>query len=233
MCGRKTLTWDVRSIIEELAIEQWEDLDHYTPSYNIAPTQFSPIIVQINDSRIVKAMKWGLIPSWSKDETMGAKLINARSETILEKPSFQNLVPCNRCVVISNGYYEWQHKGQNATKRPIYIYHPRGSLLPMAGLWSAWKSSTGEELLTYTVITTTPKKNIAHIHTRMPVILNPEDLDTWLGCDQSPVHKAANLLVPYRGDLDFYPVSTLVNLLRNNSPDCIRPITDSATLNMF
>ncbi|HJM33967.1 MAG TPA: SOS response-associated peptidase, partial [Candidatus Marinimicrobia bacterium] len=135
MCGRKTLTRDMQSIIEELAIGEWEDPDNYTPSYNIAPAQFSPILIQENDSRIVRSMKWGLIPSWSKDETVGAKLINARSETLLEKPSFQNLVPRNRCVVISDGYYEWQRRG-SATKQPVYIHHPRGRLLPMAGLWS-------------------------------------------------------------------------------------------------
>ncbi|MDP6615273.1 MAG: SOS response-associated peptidase [Candidatus Marinimicrobia bacterium] len=232
MCGRKTLTRDMQSIIEELAIGEWEDSDNYTPSYNIAPAQFSPILIQENDSRIVRPMKWGLIPSWSKDETMGAKLINARSETLLEKPSFQNLVPRNRCVVISDGYYEWQRRG-SATKQPVYIHHPRGRLLPMAGLWSAWTSSAGDELLTYTVITTVPKKSIAHVHTRMPVILHSGDLDTWLGSDQNPLHAASNLLVPYRGDLGFHPVSTMVNSPRNNSPDCIRPITDSSTLDMF
>ena len=103
----------------------------------------------------------------------------------------------------------------------------------MAGLWSAWTSSAGEELLTYTVSTTVPKKSIAHVHTRMPVILHSGDLDTWLGSAQNPVHAASKLLVPYRGDLGFHPVSTMVISPRNNSPDCIRPITDSSTLDMF
>ena len=226
------MTRDMQSIIEELAIEEWEDPDHYTPSYNITPAQFSPILIQENDSRIVRPMKWGLIPNWSKDETMGAKLINARSETLLEKPSFQNLVPRNRCVVISDGYYEWQRRG-SATKQPVYIHHPRGRLLPMAGLWSAWTSSAGEELLTYTVITTSPTQDIAHIHNRMPVILHPSDLDTWLDSEQNPVHAAAVLLVSYRGSLHWHLVSPLVNSPHNNSPDCIRPITDSSTLDMF
>ena len=229
MCGRYTL----KAIAEILADQfDFEKLSDANPRYNIAPAQLSPILIQENDSRIVRPMKWGLIPSWSKDETMGAKLINARSETLLEKPSFQNLVPRNRCVVISDGYYEWQRRG-SATKQPVYIHHPRGRLLPMAGLWSAWTSSAGDELLTYTVITTVAKKSIVHIHTRMPVILHSGDLDTWLGSDQNPVHAASNLLVPYRGDLGFHPVSTMVSSPRNNSPDCILPITDSSTLDMF
>ena len=233
MCGRKTLTRDIQSIIEELTIEEWEDHDRYIPSYNIAPAQFSPIMTQGVKYRIVRPMKWGLIPSWSKDKTMGKKLINARSETIMEKPSFQNLVYQNRCVVISEGYYEWQRMGINNKKQPVYIFHPKGRLLPMAGLWSAWTSSTGKELLTYTVITTTPNKSISHIHNRMPVILHLRDLDTWLGSNQTQIYEAMDLLIPYRGDLGFHPVSTMVNSPNNNSSECIRPLTDGSTLNMF
>ena len=139
MCGRKTLTRDLQSIIEELAIDEYLD-DGFEPSYNIAPTQFSPVLIGKDDSRVLKRMKWGLIPSWSKDEAIGSKMINARSESLLEKPSFQNLVHQNRCVVITDGYFEWK-KG-NEGSQPFYISHPGKKLLPLAGLWTTWESST-------------------------------------------------------------------------------------------
>ena len=221
MCGRKTLTRDMQSIIEELAIEEWEDPDHYTPSYNITPAQFSPILIQENDSRIVRPMKWGLIPSWSKDETMGTKLINARSETLLEKPSFQNLVPRNRCVVISDGYYEWQQT--NSGKQPFYIHHRQGQILPMAGLWDKWLDENEKEWNTYTVITTEPAESISHIHNRMPVILNKSHIDYWINSDYPP-DEAIEYLKPYDNPLEFYPVSAFVNSPANNTAECIEYI---------
>ena len=121
MCGRKTLTRDVQSIIEEMAIEEWQDADLYTPSFNIAPTHSTPIMID-HVGRYVKPMKWGLIPNWAKDESIGSKLINARSETLLQKPSFQNLVPQKRCVVITDGYYEWKKASRKSI--PYYIHHP-------------------------------------------------------------------------------------------------------------
>ena len=233
MCGRKTLTRDLQSIIEELSIIEWYSSDCYAPSYNICPGQYSPIMIQENDSYVVKPMKWGLVPDWADKNYPSAKLINARSETILQKPSFQGLVPLKRCVVISDGYYEWQHNGRNKEKQPIYIYHSKGMLLPMAGLWSSLKSSTGKELLTYTVITTTPQKRISHIHNRMPVILSYRNLDVWLNINQNPVHKAIDLLIPSSEQLSFHPVSNMVNSHLIDCFDCIRSISGSNTLEMF
>ena len=111
MCGRKTLTRDIQSIIQELAINEWVDPDSYSLSYNIAPTQKSPILIFENSQRVVKQMQWGLIPKWSKDQTIGSKLINARSESLKNKPSFKNLLEKNRCIVITDGYYEWRSSG--------------------------------------------------------------------------------------------------------------------------
>ncbi|MBH10398.1 MAG: hypothetical protein CMG74_08640 [Candidatus Marinimicrobia bacterium] len=233
MCGRKTLTRDIQSIIEELLIREWEDPDQFTPSYNIAPTQFSPVLIYENGSRIVKNMKWGLIPSWAKDKTIGSKLINARSETILEKPSFQSLISQNRCVIITDGYYEWKKSVKNKERQPIYIYKKKVGLLNIAGLWSEWVSSTGEKLFTYTVITTTPKKTIEHIHNRMPVILQPEGLDTWINSNKSQIHEALDLLIPFKGELNYHPVSTIVNSPQNNSPACISPFNQNSTLDIF
>jgi len=161
MCGRKTLIWDMQSIIEELTIEEWLDKDYYNPSYNIAPTQQSPILMD-NGIRYVQPMRWGLIPYWTKDRSIGLRMINARSETLLEKPSFSNLVPKQRCVVIADGYFEWYKEG--TTKTPYYIKHPEDKLLPMAGLWDIWKSPDGTIINSYTVITTEPQHEIAFIH---------------------------------------------------------------------
>ena len=230
MCGRKTLTRDLQSIIEELAIDEYLD-DGFEPSYNIAPTQFSPVLIGKDDSRVLKKMKWGLIPNWSKDEAIGSKMINARSESLLEKPSFQNLVHQNRCVVITDGYFEWK-KG-NEGSQPFYISHPKKKLLPMAGLWTTWESSSSRMISSYTVITTIPQKAIAHIHNRMPVILNPTAIDEWIKCEKNTLDIAMANLVPYSGNLSFYPVSTFMNSPKNNSKECIRSTQDSKTLDLF
>ena len=173
MCGRKTLTKDTQEIIEELLIDEWGQKDEYSPSYNIAPTKNSPILIY-NNKRKIEHMRWGLIPSWAKDKAIGAKMINARGETLLKKPSFKNLVISNRCIVITDGYFEWHNIG--TVKTPYYFHDPKKNILPMAGLWDEWKSANGELMKTYTVITTTPKTEYAHIHNRMPVILPHSEL---------------------------------------------------------
>ena len=219
MCGRKTLTEDMQSIIEELAIQEWEDPDNYLPNYNIAPTQTSPILIDAGIRR-VKPMRWGLIPSWSKDMSFGARMINARAETIQEKPSFRNLLPNGRCIVITDGYYEWRKTGTG--KQPYYIHHPEGRLLPMAGLWDRWINENGKSVFSYTVITTTPRPDLAFIHDRMPVILGCDNIDTWLQTKANPVENMLSLLRPFDRGLETYPVSRLVNSPANNSPDCIQ-----------
>ena len=120
MCGRKTLTKDIASIIHEMDIEECE-ANNYIPNYNIAPTQFSPILIKHNNKRRIKMMKWGLIPNWSKDLSIGSKMINARIETIMEKPSFNSLIHSNRCIVLVDGYYEWD----STTSQPYYLYHQK------------------------------------------------------------------------------------------------------------
>ena len=231
MCGRKTLTHDMHSIIQELAIDEWIDPDSYSLSYNIAPTQQSPILVFENSRRIVKPMQWGLVPNWSNKQTIGSKLINARSETLTNKPSFQNLLAKNRCVVITDGYYEW--KSSREEKHPYYFHHPQKLLLPMAGLWSSWASSEGNIILTYTIITTHPKKDFAYIHNRMPVILDPSLITTWIDVESYCFNDTMNMLEPYPHSLTVYPVSQKVNNPQNNSPDCIINIRDISTLNLF
>ena len=220
MCGRKTLTKDAQAIIEELLVDEWDQKDEYYPSYNIAPTQNSPILIY-NNKRKIEHMRWGLIPSWAKNKAIGAKMINARGETLLEKPSFKNLVSSKRCIVITDGYFEWQNIG--AIKTPHYFHDPKKNLLPMAGLWDEWRSANGELIKTYTVITTTPKPEYTHIHNRMPVILPPSEIDVWINTRDHPPTAALDHVLPYQYELEVYPVSTFVNSPKNNSAKCITP----------
>jgi len=221
MCGRKTLTKDAQTIIEELLIDEWEQKDEYSPSYNIAPTQNSPVLVY-NNNRKIEHMRWGLIPSWAKDKSIGTKMINARGETLLEKPSFKNLVSSKRCIVITDGYFEWQNIG--TIKTPHYFHDPENKILPIAGLWDEWRSANGELMKTYTVITTTPKPEFAHIHNRMPVILPHPAIDIWVNTRDHTPAVAMDHILPYQDELAVYPVSTLVNSPKNNSARCITPI---------
>ena len=230
MCGRKTLTRDMQSIIEEMAIEEWQDSDLYSPSFNIAPTQNSPVMID-HMGRRVKHMKWGLIPNWSKDQTIGSRLINARAETLLQKPSFQNLVPSKRCVVITDGYFEWKRTSSKSI--PYYIHHPENKLLAMAGLWDTWKNDSGESVFSYTVITTTPAPSLEDIHHRMPVILKQDSINKWLQVHNTSIPDAMELLKPFSNSLQFFQVSTLVNSPRNNQKECILPIEESDSLSLF
>ena len=220
----------MKFIIEDLAIDDWEYPEDYSPSYNIAPGQKSPVIIQ-EKQRIVKLMKWGLVPSWSKDETIGYKMINARSESLTEKPSYQGLISKHRCVVIADGYYEWKREGKR--RIPYYIFAPEKGLIPMAGLWSSWTGLEGNTVNTYTVITTEAKTTIRTIHHRMPVILNEDTYPNWLNTENVSVSDALFLLQPYAGNLTTHPVSTLVNSPKNNLPVCTQPADKRETLEMF
>ena len=223
MCGRKTLTKDMQSIIEELAIEEWENPDNYLPNYNIAPTQNSPILIY-KDKRIIKPMRWGLIPSWAKDDKFGARMINARIETLLEKPSYRNLVSSNRCIIIADGYYEWKKDGDR--KIPYYFKDPNNKLLTLAGLYDLWKHPDGYLVPSYTVITKEAQNDITIIHNRMPVILPQEHLDEWLKTEDFSVSDALEIAKSTNPVLERYTVSPLVNSVKNNSPDCLLPVKE-------
>ena len=230
MCGRKTLTKDVQSIIQEMGIESWRDSGSYQLSYNISPSQSSPVMID-DMGRHVKMMKWGLIPNWATDASIGSKLINARAETLLEKPSFKNLVYNQRCIILSDGYFEW--KRSNSKAIPYYIYHPNNKILPMAGLWDFWKNNSGENIFSYTVITTQANSDLKDIHHRMPVIFDLKQIDPWLKVYNISLTNTMSLLAPFQNDLHFHQVSTIVNSPRNNRIGCIRPIENSDNLSLF
>jgi len=224
MCGRKTLTKGKLEIIEELSIQLWDDSFEHQPNYNVAPTAIMPILV-FDGQRIVKPMRWGLIPKWAKDPNNLPMFINARSETLTEKRSFSNLIGSNRCVVITDGYYEWRKTASG--KQPYYIAKPDRSILPMAGLWSQWTDNQGVSAFTYTVITSAASRQLEFIHHRMPAILDKDNLDIWLGCRMNDSVSALQLLQPLQEGLESYPVSTFVNSVQNNSPVCIEKVSET------
>ena len=227
MCGRKTLSKDIASIITEMDIEEWE-AHNYKPNYNIAPTDFSPVIIK-DEKKKTKMMKWGLIPAWSKSEQIGSKMINARLETVLEKPSFSSLVHNQRCIVIADGYYEWA----KPNNQPYYIFDEKNKILPLAGLWTSWKDSNSSTLFTYTVLTTTPANNIKNIHNRMPLVLNPRVMDKWLDCNKFTISECLSDIQHEKLHLKFYPVSKFVNYIKNNSIKNIREEKPKDILNLF
>lgn len=223
MCGRKTLTKAKREIIEEYEVEEssWINSKSYSPSYNIAPTDQVPILLY-EQERFIRPMQWGLIPAWAGDSSIGSKMINARSETLQKKRTFKPLIKDQRCIIIADGYYEWQ--GEKGNKQPYYIYKPDKGFMSMAGLWSRWKSNQNETVYSYTVITTEPAENINHIHNRMPAILNQNNVDDWLNSESS-LEIALDLLKPYAG-LQYHPISKYVNSVGNNSPKCIQKMPE-------
>ena len=228
MCGRKTLTMSKKAIVEELMVDEWQVKD-YTPSYNIAPTQHSLVLVKERGYNIVKSMRWGLIPVWSKSELYGSKMINARLETVTTKPSFKNLIPKNRCIVLSNGYYEW--KQISGKKVPFFIQRKGGGLMFFAGLWTTWSMSS-KRVFTYTILTTKAQKGISAIHDRMPVLFDKSKAEMWINLDNQ-FSEMERELTENKEVLNYYQVSDFVNKPNNNSAACITQFKDHTKLNLF
>jgi putative SOS response-associated peptidase YedK len=195
------------------------------PRYNIAPTQ-SVIVVGDDGERYLKQMRWGLIPSWAKDESIGNRMINARAETIAEKPAFRAALKKRRCLIPADGFYEWK-KGETskAPKQPFCIRLKSKEPFGFAGLWEHWTSPDGEEVLSCTIITTEVNELLKEVHHRMPVILPREAEAVWLDPKIQDTDKLLPLLKPYPSDeMEFYPVDRIVNSPANDTPDCIVPI---------
>lgn len=218
MCGRFTQTHAATAIAQAFSLDE---LPNWEPSYNIAPTQAIPAIRQGTDSkRRFQSLRWGLIPSWSKDLAIGARLINARAETVAEKPSFRSAFRQRRCLIITDGFYEWQRS--DGKKQPYYIHLTDRPLFAFAGLWEKWQGAEGGEAIeSCTILTTTPNSVMEPIHDRMPVILNPKHYDIWLD-NATQSHDLQELLRPYSAtDMVAYPVSNWVNSPTHNDAVCI------------
>ncbi|TCN24821.1 SOS response-associated peptidase [Mesobacillus foraminis] len=224
MCGRFTLTADFEQLIERFEIESFHLDDEYVPSYNIAPSQ--SVLAVINNGHINKMgyLKWGLIPSWAKEPSIGYKMINARGESLMEKPSFKNAYRKKRCLVIADSFYEWSRVG-GKKKIPMRIKLKTDEVFAMAGLWEQWKTPIGDSVFSCTVITTAPNQLVRNIHDRMPVILRPEDEKVWLDPSIQDPHLLDPLLRPLDPELmDAYEVGPAVNSPKNNSAELIQRI---------
>lgn len=218
MCGRYTLKLPLVDLANQLDV----DLPGFTfePRYNIAPTQRLPILTW-EDGQVLALHRWGLIPFWAKNPSIGNKMINARGETIDSKPAFRAAFAKRRCLVPASGFYEW--KKSPTGKIPQHIHNADQSLLTFAGLWESWKDGEDKEIRSFTIITVTPNTIMAPIHNRMPAIILPEDRERWLSPDLSS-EAALALLRPYPdGMLATDPVSTLVNSPRNEGPELLNP----------
>jgi putative SOS response-associated peptidase YedK len=223
MCGRFTLQYSLDMLSEIFGTPLLQDIK---PRYNIAPTQQVPVIRTSpgHNKRHLDMLKWGLIPSWAKDPSIGSKMINARSETVHEKPSFRTSLEHRRCIVPASGFYEWREEG--GKKHPLYIRLKDNNLMLFAGLWDHWKNPENEVIESFTILTTTTNELIKPLHDRMPVILDVKDIDLWLDNQVADPERLKPLFTPYPSDLmEMYPVSDLVNSPRNDTPECIEPIS--------
>lgn len=226
MCGRFTIT----VTLEELMLRYWigdTTIPFHSPKYNVAPGQQVLAIVHDGQRNRLGELKWGLIPSWSNDPKIGNKMLNARSETVHEKPAFKQLISRKRCIVPADGFYEWQKTASG--KQPMRIVLQDRKLFSMAGLYDIWVSPDGARVSTCTILTTTPNELMAPIHDRMPVILKPEDEALWLDRKMQDAEQLRRLYVPYPADeLEAYPVSTSVGSVKVDEPSCIEPVTLSS-----
>lgn len=217
MCGRYSITITSQQIAEIFDVPQPDFSTE--PRYNVAPTQVVPIVVGSAERRLAQG-RWGLVPSWSKDIAIGSKMINARAETLSEKVSFRQALQKRRCLVPADGFYEWQRDGKK--KQPFRITLPGDKTFAFAGLWENWVSPDGPVLTTFTIVTTDPNEAVSKLHHRMPAILATEKQQSdWLQAENSDI---AEMLVPYRGELKIYEVSTLVNSALTDVPECIKTL---------
>jgi len=220
MCGRFTRSVTTEAIVDEFGISEVKD--NIQPSYNIAPGQNVAAIIE-DKSRKLGLLRWGLIPRWAKDAKIGNRMINARAETLTEKPSFKDLIKRNRCLIVADGFFEWKSDGEQ--KKPIYVFMKNQNPFAFAGLWDIWRSPEGKKVSTCTIITTGPNSLLKNIHKRMPVILQKQDVNLWLDRKEQDEKKMLPLLKPYpAGKMGCHEVSRAVNSPENNTPEIIRKL---------
>ncbi len=218
MCGRYTLA-NPEDLHERF--ETTNALDDLTPHYNIAPGQAMPVVTRNSPNRL-EIMRWGLVPVWATDIRIGYRMINARAETVREKPAFRSSFKSRRCLVPISGYYEWKKEGAN--KQPYYYRLKKEALITLAGLTAQWYDDHGNELQTFTIITTAANSLASEVHDRMPVILTKKDEDIWLD-PLTPLPVAEQLLKPFDPDrMESFPVSSDVGNPRNNTSSLINSL---------
>jgi putative SOS response-associated peptidase YedK len=218
MCGRFSLGVDVDRLVGEFGLDG--DAVAHEPRYNVAPGQDVLAVVRGPDGLRAGHLRWGLVPWWAPDPKGGGRLINARSETVATRPSFRDAFRARRCWVLADGFYEWA-RGPDNRKQPYHIRRPDGRPFAMAGLWDRWRRGD-EEIVSCTILTTTPSAVVAPLHDRMPVLLPPEERELWLDPAADPAALLA-LLRPDAGPLEAYPVAPLVNRPDNDGPEVREP----------
>ena len=225
MCGRFSLVYDMDVlagrflVVGNMAIPM-------RPNYNVAPTQEVLTIIREEDGNHGGLMRWGLIPSWAKDPAIGNRMINARAETLAEKPSFRTALRKRRCLIPADGFYEWRKEGKR--RIPMRIHLKTRESFAFAGLYENWKNPEGEWIQSCTIITTTPNEVMAPIHDRMPVILRRDVEGLWLDPKAEDIAALVGLLHPYPSEeMEAYEVSSLVNSPKNNVPECIERVGHS------
>jgi len=223
MCGRYLLSRR-KQVIDDYFAAEASDIE-WNPRYNIAPTQNVMTIRQHakRPARVLSLMRWGLIPSWSKDASIAASMINARSETVLMKPAFKDALRLRRCLIPADGFYEWQRAAK--ARQPFCFEVKHGDLFAFAGLWDRWTNVNGEIVESCSILTTTPNGVTRDVHDRMPVILQKDDYDLWLDPGMTNVKEACALLKPYpESHMRKYAVSTRVNAVQNDDESCAAPV---------
>jgi putative SOS response-associated peptidase YedK len=223
MCGRYRLSRRKQIIEEHFDCVSGEE--DWVPRYNVAPTQSVAVIRQNPKEpvRQLSLMRWGLIPSWSKDPSAAARMINARSETASKKPAFRDPLRFRRCLIPADGFYEWARKG--AFNQPYCFEVREGELFAFAGIWDGWKNTEGQWIKTCSILTTTPNAVASGVHDRMPVILGSDSYGLWLDPGMTNVTAASDLLKPYDARLmRCYPVSTRINSVVNDDEECSAPL---------
>lgn len=228
MCGRYatfgpvSLSRQAREVMEELELDIISEINQREPQYNIAPTQKALIVGHGDQGYQAKFYRWGLVPTWAKDTKIASKLINARAETVVEKPSFRTAFKKRRCLVPASGYFEW--KGEAGHKQPYFIHDPAGDLLMFADLWEGWKEPEAAEWLhTFTIITGEPGKVSGDIHDRQPVILPPDLWEVWM--TGTPDEASATLVGAPEAELVYHPVTKAVGSPRNKGSEMVEPIS--------
>ena len=222
MCGRYVSTTTPAQLADYFSVDELVAED-VTPNYNVAPTQTVLTVVERADHRLLETCRWGLVPSWAKDPSVGNKMINARAETVATKPAYRRALAKRRCIVPADGFFEWKRAPDGKQRQPYFIHSADGRPLAFAGLWEWWPDPTrpeGEGLRSCAIVTTEANALVAPIHDRMPVVLPREAWDAWLDPDADDVEALSRLLVPIIPEgMEAYPVPPRVNSPRNNGPE--------------
>jgi len=221
MCGRYAITTAPEAIRQ---LFRYLERPNFPPRYNVAPTQPVPIVRMVEGRRQLALVRWGLIPAWVKDPRAFSLVINARGESVLDKPAFKTAMKYRRCLFPADGFYEWKREGER--RRPYFVRLKSGAPLAFAGLWESWTGPNGEEMETAAIVTTTASRSIAHIHDRMPVILAPEAFDFWLD-PKVDAEMATAVIQPAKDEsIEHYEVSSAVNRTANDSPNLVEPLRE-------